>query len=119
MHSAGQLGAGFDDEIPFDVDVSLELTCNAHAARTFDLAFDGDVGCNQRFPDWGAMVWERRESGRRPEGDFGLGRRIDPGLHFGRGHGGLPNRVVFPDGHGGASREGGMWRLALKRGGGN
>jgi hypothetical protein len=48
-HAAGQLGAGLDGEIALHVDVALEAAGDAYAAAAFDLAFDGDVGSDQRF----------------------------------------------------------------------
>ena len=48
-HAAGELGAGLDGEIALDVDVALELAGDADAAAAFDLAFDRDVGGDQRF----------------------------------------------------------------------
>jgi hypothetical protein len=36
-------------EITLHVDIALELAGDAHAPAAFDLAFDGDVGGDQRL----------------------------------------------------------------------
>src|SRR5262249_2930432 len=46
--AAGQLGTGLDRKVALDVDVTLEPAGEPHMAGAVDLAFDGDVRCDDR-----------------------------------------------------------------------
>src|SRR6185503_18079126 len=48
-HAARELGARVDRQITLDVDITLELSRDAHVARAIDLARDGDVGGDDGF----------------------------------------------------------------------
>ena len=75
-HAAGQLGAGLNGEIALDVHVALELAGDAHAAAAFDLAFDGDVGGDQRFLAGQAGVGACDWSGSGAGDKLGFRRRV-------------------------------------------
>ena len=102
---AGQLGAGLDGEIALDVDVALELAGDAHAAAAFDLAFDGDVGGDQRFlaGQAGVGTCDRRDwRGVAASSGFdGASNRTGSLVRGGRRGGWPGGRIVFPEGHDG------------------
>ena len=122
-HAAGQLGAGLDGEIALDAGVALELAGDAYAAAAFDLAFDGDVGGDQRFLAGQAGVGACDGRGRRGWGRAraSTARRTGPvpsvrGPAWGSAGGPYClSRWTWR----GPIREGGVSRLARKAGGGN
>ena len=58
-HATVELGALLDGQVALDVDVALELAGDADVAGAFDLAFDGQVGGDQRFLDFGFAARRR------------------------------------------------------------
>ena len=117
-HAAGQLGAGLDGEIALDADVALELAGDAYAAAAFDLAFDGDVGGDQRFLAGQAGVGACHRSDVGAGDELGLRRSVEPGrfTRFGAQPRGSAERLncLSRWTWRRAYQEGGLLRLALK-----
>src|SRR4029078_9094187 len=71
-HAARQFGAGLDSQVTLDADVAFEFSRDAHAAAALDLAFDRDVGGDQRFLRRRARVGAGHGRARAEWGPSGL-----------------------------------------------
>jgi hypothetical protein len=59
-HATSQLRTGLDREIALYVDVAFEVAGDANVAGTFDLAFDRESRCKQRFFSSVGASWRGR-----------------------------------------------------------
>src|SRR5258705_10180968 len=49
MNRSGDLGAGLDGQVAFDIDIALEAAGHANVTSAFDLAVDCETGSDHRL----------------------------------------------------------------------